>query len=95
MKKETKIRIVYTLLSVMILVIMLSFLTGCDGNKLPEDSKAALNEDVTYTKVMEASTSLYTFQDPKTRVWYYIGYHSGITPRYNADGSLYCTEIVN
>lgn len=95
MKKETKIRIVYTLLALMVLVIMLLFLTGCDGNKTPEDSKAALNEDVTYTQVMVAGTRLYTFQDPKTGVGYYIGYHSGITPRYNADGSLYCTEIVD
>lgn len=95
MKKETKIRIVYTLLALMILVIMLSFLTGCDGNKMPEDSKAALNEDVTYTQVMYASTRLYTFQDPKTGVCHYIRYHSSITPRYNADGSLYCTEIVD
>lgn len=95
MKKETKIRIIYTLLALMILVIMLSFLTDCDGTRISEDSEAALNEDVTYTQVMEASTIVYTFQDPKTGVWYYMGYHSGITPRYNADGSLYCTEIVN
>lgn len=95
MKKETKIRIIYTLLSVMILVIMLSFLTGCDGNRMSEDSQATRGEDVTYTMVMESGSILYTFQDPKTGVWYYWGYKGGLTPRYNKDGSLYCTEIVN
>lgn len=84
------------IITLVFILIMILSLVGCsDGNRMPEDSKAALNEDVTYTQVMDAGTRLYTFQDPKTGVWYYIGYHSGITPRYNADSTLYVTEVDN
>lgn len=30
------------------------------------------------------------FKDPDTGVWYIINAEGGITPRLNADGSLYC-----
>lgn len=57
--------------------------------------KGERQEDVTTTKnqvlLNSGSCFVYTFQDAETGVWY-ISTTKGLTPRLNADGSLYVTD---
>lgn len=57
--------------------------------------KGEKQEDVTTTKnqilLNSGSCFVYTFQDQETGVWY-MSTAEGLTPRLNADGSLYVTK---
>ena len=77
------------LLLILILIISIFMLTGCkegdEQNKYPDGL-------VKYDMFLNSgSRFVYTFQDPETKVWY-ISTSKGVTPRLNADGSLYVKE---
>lgn len=65
-------------------VILVFGLTGCkNGNHIESEQKIA------YSILLNSgSCFVYTFRDNETGVWY-ISTARGITPRLNADGTLY------
>lgn len=73
------------ILLVLITVIFIS-ITGCkSATDVPTNNTKAscLLSDARYGVVI-------SFKDPDTGVWYISNADGGITPRLNADGSLYC-----
>lgn len=71
-----------------ILVLAICFgLTGCkEGNTIENTDKT------TYSILLNSgSCFVYTFKDEDTGVWY-ISTSRGVTPRLNADGTLYVSE---
>ena len=76
------------ILSVLMIVILLLFLVGCDENN--ENIKSATNDkNIT---LGEHNDEILFWTDTETGVEYvvYKGYRKGgITPRLNADGTLY------
>ena len=71
-----------------ILVLAICFgLTGCvEGEQIENTDK------IEYSILLnEGSCFVYTFKDEKTGVWY-ISTSRGVTPRLNADGTLYVSE---
>lgn len=75
------------LIILVLAVFMCVTVAGCEGELIPverhSDYKIILNAGSCYA---------YTFQDAETGIWY-IATQGGITPRLNADGSLYITEV--
>lgn len=76
-------------LSLAILITSTCFLTACwsvEGNYVGA-------EQSTTNKILLNSGSMfvYTFCDEETGVWY-ISSSKGVTPRLNADGSLYVSD---
>ena len=74
------------LILLLIMVILVISITGCKtASDVPTNNTKAsvLLFDVNYG-------SISTFKDPDTGVWYIVNVHGGITPRLNADGTLYC-----
>ena len=74
---------------VIILVIALMMcMAGCvEGMSLNAE------ENTAYKILLNiGSCFVYTFQDVETGVWY-LSTSEGITPRLNADGSLYVSEV--
>lgn len=72
----------------LILVLAICFgLTGCvEGNQIESLDK------IEYSILLnEGSCFVYTFKDEETGVWY-IATSKGVTPRLNADGTLYVSE---
>ena len=73
----------------LILVLAMCFggLTGCvEGNQIESLDK------IEYSILLnEGSCFVYTFKDEETGVWY-ISTSRGVTPRLNADGTLYVSE---
>ena len=72
------------LLEIFLVVILALFMTGCKaGNKIE-------SEQVDVSLLLnDGSAFVYTFKDSETGVWY-ICTDSGVTPRLNEDGTLYC-----
>lgn len=72
----------------LILVLAICFgLTGCVEGERIENS-----EKIEYSILLnEGSCFVYTFKDEETGVWY-IATSKGVTPRLNADGTLYVGE---
>lgn len=71
-----------------ILVSAICFgLTGCvEGERIENSDK------IEYSILLnEGSCFVYTFKDEETGVWY-IATSKGVTPRLNADGTLYVSE---
>lgn len=71
-----------------ILVLAICFgLTGCvEGERIENSDK------IEYSILLnEGSCFVYTFKDEETGVWY-IATSKGVTPRLNADGTLYVSE---
>ena len=71
-----------------ILVLAICFgLTGCvEGEQIENTDK------IEYSILLsEGSCFVYTFKDEETGVWY-ISTSRGVTPRLNADGTLYVSE---
>lgn len=67
-------------------LIILTSLTGCKGKEIKSD------DEWNYTVVInEGSAFIYTITDSETGV-NYITTKYGITPRLNADGSIYLTN---
>ena len=80
--------ILMTTTIVVLLLIMASTLTGCKHAPGDMTYKGIDGED-------HKSANTYYVQDPETGVYYVIyygGYHGGICPRYNANGTLYTGE---
>jgi hypothetical protein len=72
-----------------VLLITTTLITGCTaGNKIETDID---NPSEYQVLINNASLYVVTFKDPKTDVWY-IKSSEGVTPRLNADGSLYVEE---
>ncbi len=75
---------------IIILVLLVCLTTMCSckfGNKI-ETSKTD------YAIILNSgSIFVYTFKDPQTNVWY-IATPEGITPRVNADGTLYVSDNI-
>ena len=72
----------------LILVLSICFgLTGCvEGERIENSDK------IEYSILLnEGSCFVYTFKDEETGVWY-IATSKGVTPRINADGTLYVSE---
>lgn len=72
----------------LILVLAICFgLTGCvEGERIENSDK------IEYSIFLnEGSCFVYTFKDEETGVWY-IATSKGVTPRLNADGTLYVSE---
>lgn len=72
----------------LILVLAICFgLTGCvEGERIENSDK------IEYSILLnEGSCFVYTFKDEETGVWY-IATSKGVTPRLNADGTLYVSE---
>lgn len=71
-----------------ILILAICFgLTGCvEGERIENSDK------IEYSILLnEGSCFVYTFKDEETGVWY-IATSKGVTPRLNADGTLYVSE---
>ena len=73
------------ILSVLIVVVvMTTMLCGCVEGEMAEP-----RNDTEYQVLLNSgSCFIYTFKDEETGVWY-ISTSEGVTPRLNADGSLY------
>ena len=72
----------------LILILAICFgLTGCvEGERIENSDK------IEYSILLnEGSCFVYTFKDEETGVWY-ISMSEGVTPRLNADGTLYVSE---
>lgn len=70
-------------------IIALTTLTGCKGKEIKSE------DDWTYTvKINKGSSFVYTMVDTETGVDY-IAANYGITPRLNADGSIYLNNKEN
>lgn len=72
----------------LILILVICFgLTGCiEGNRLENQ------ENTSWCGMLnDGSCFVYTFKDEETGVWY-ISTSEGVTPRLNADGTLYVSE---
>ena len=72
----------------LILILSICFgLTGCvEGERIENSDK------IEYSILLnEGSCFVYTFKDEETGVWY-IATSKGVTPRLNADGTLYVSE---
>lgn len=72
----------------LILVLAMCFgLTGCKEGNIIENT-----DKTTYSILLNSgSYFVYTFKDEDTGVWY-ISTSRGVTPRLNADGTLYVSE---
>lgn len=83
-------------IAVMILAIMVSFV-GCGVSIEYKTEEQSTSSNETLKEVFgNTTTCVYTFVDEETGVNYiiYSGYYKGgITPRLNADGSLYISEV--
>lgn len=77
-------KILAVVIAVMLSVIMLC---GCVSGDM-----TAPQEGTEYQIWLNSgSCFVYSFKDETTGVWYIVG-REGITPRLNADGTLYVTE---
>lgn len=76
------------LLILIVIVLMMTMLCGCvEGNM--EEPRSGTEYQIWLNS---GSCFVYSFKDEETGVWYVSTVH-GITPRLNADGSLYVDEI--
>ena len=76
-------------LSIVVILLMLTLsMTAC----IKGEPKEAVNNTKNQMLLNSGSMFVYTFQDNETGVWY-IATNGGVTPRLNADGSLYVTDI--
>ena len=72
---------------VVILLILMLSMTAC----IKGESKEIVTNTKNQMLLNSGSMFVYTFQDSETGVWY-ISTSKGVTPRLNADGSLYVTD---
>lgn len=72
---------------ILVLAMSIGLFCGCTSGEPQEDA----NDTKYQTLLNYGSFFVYTFEDGETGVWY-ISTIEGITPRLNADGSLYVTE---
>lgn len=70
-------------------IIALTSLTGCKGKEIKSADEWCYN-----VKINEGSSFIYTITDSETGV-NYIATKYGITPRLNADGSIYLSNKEN
>lgn len=71
------------LLAIYLILITAVSLIGCKSGKEVVANKTE------YSMILnDGSIFVYTFKDPNTGVWY-ISTADGVTPRLNADGTLY------
>lgn len=79
-----RIKMKRKLLVIFLCIILTTFITACKaGNKIESEQV-----DVSIL-LNDGSAFVYTFKDSNTGVWY-ICTSSGVTPRLNEDGTLYC-----
>lgn len=74
------------LLMILLMATMVFGLFGCAGGqqlRTEEDTECQL-------MLNNGSAFVYSFRDEETGVWYIVT-DNGVTPRLNADGSLYVT----
>lgn len=77
-----------------ILVVTMTTLSGCSFNESSGkiqtyDNRIKSEYNTTYQILLNSgSCFVYTFKDEATGVWY-IASSKGVTPRLNADGTLY------
>lgn len=76
------------LLMILLLATMAFGLSGCaDGQQLRAEENTAWQRMLS---IVSRNILVYSFRDEETGVWY-IATNNGVTPRLNADGSLYVT----
>ncbi len=73
--------------AVAISLMLMTSMTACLHGEQEESVINTKNQML----LNSGSMYVYTFQDNETEVWY-IATSKGITPRLNADGSLYTTR---
>ena len=74
---------------ILILVISVVVLCGC-GEVVGGPAQESANNTEHQMLLNHGSCFVYVFEDSETGVWY-IATDDGLTPRLNADGSLYTT----
>ena len=76
------------LLMILLLATMAFGLSGCAGG---QQLRAERNTEWQWMlSIVSRNILVYSFRDEETGVWY-IATNNGVTPRLNADGSLYVT----
>jgi len=69
------------------MIIVMSIVSGCGSDVYT--NKAESNYNTEYQILLNSgSCFVYTFKDEATGVWYIVS-SKGVTPRLNADGTLY------
>lgn len=76
------------ILAIILIITLILCMTGCLNGETQESEKNTIHKMLLNT----GSCFVYTFQDVETGVWY-LSTSEGITPRLNADGSLYVSEV--
>lgn len=74
---------------ILVLAILMCLLCGCAP--VPGELKEDANDTKYQILLNSGSCFVYVFEDNETGVWY-VSTSEGVTPRLNADGSLYVTE---
>lgn len=87
------------LIAVIIVSLFAIALTGCNSEEAQKNANSFQSGLRSATKNFPLDKSIIIWTDPETKIQYIVyrerhGYasFSGITPRLNADGSLYITE---
>lgn len=73
-----------------ILVLIMSAVMFCGCGSASGVAQESVNDTQHQMLLNNGSCFVYTFEDSETGVWY-ISTSDGITPRLNADGTLYTT----
>lgn len=72
---------------ILVLTMLMGLFCGCTLGEPQEDAN-----DTKHQMLLNCgSCFVFTFKDGETGVWY-VSTTGGLTPRLNADGSLYVTE---
>ena len=73
------------IIAILLACMLSASLSGCTG-----EAQAATSAKF-QVLINSGSCFAYTFEDPETGVWYMVA-GKGVTPRLNADGSIYTGE---
>ena len=78
--------ILYLLIALALAAVLILSTSGCAPTPASDDYR-----DLERVEVVESSSSVIVYRDTETGVLYMAVYKRGVTPLYNADGTL-CTE---
>ncbi len=91
-------KVLRALVAIAVCVAMVMAMTPCEVAESSEENKPVITEDEEYYVVEKSSYADDTnvIVDKETGVNYFVKYTDkgvGICPRYNADGTLYVSEV--
>lgn len=75
-------------ITMLLMLALILCTTGCVWGEAQETVETTKHKML----LNKGSCFVYTFQDSETGVWY-ISTSEGVTPRLNADGTLYVSEV--